>query len=271
MTADPLRFASRVPLLLALIMGITFASGSAQADWWGDDCEEETRLERDVDLAGIRLVAIEAGAGSLEVNGRAGVDQLELMGFACARTSELLREVSLQVERRGDTLVVETVLPRRRDENARLDLEVELPPHLALRIRDSSGSLEVRDVAALELTDSSGSITISQVPGEVYIVADSSGSIDISDVGGVRIDQDSSGSIDVARAASVHIERDSSGSISARDVLGDVYVGSDTSGSIDVNDVGGNFTVRRDTSGGVRHRNVGGVVQIDGERGGSRR
>ncbi|MEO0424285.1 MAG: hypothetical protein AAF184_18240 [Pseudomonadota bacterium] len=271
MTVDLTRCASRAPLLVPLMLGLALSSASAHADWWGDDCDEETRLEREVDLAGIRTVAIEAGAGSLEVVGRAGIDQLELVGFACARTQALLREVSLRVERRGDTLLVETVLPRQRDDNARLSLEVELPPHLALRIRDSSGSLEVRDVATLELTDSSGSITISEVPGEVYIVADSSGSIDIADVGSVRIDQDSSGSIDVVRAASVHIERDSSGSISARDVVGDVYVGSDTSGSIDVNDVGGNFTVRRDTSGGVRHRNVAGVVQIDGERGGSRR
>ncbi len=246
-------------------------STSAHADWWGDDCREERRLSREVDLGGIQTVAIEAGAGSLEVSGRAGLGEARLVGFACARTAELVDEVRLRVSRRGDTLVIETVLPKSRDSQSRLDLEVELPKYLALRIRDSSGSLEVNDVASLELTDSSGSITVSRVPGEVYIVADSSGSIDLSDTGDVRIDRDSSGSIDVTRAASLHIEYDSSGSISASDVLGDVYIGSDSSGSIDVSDVGGNFTVGRDTSGGVRHHNVAGVVQVHGQdRHGSR-
>lgn len=257
--------AGRSALTVASLALAALASLTAHAAPW-EDCDEERRLGRDLDVQGIRTVALETGAGILEVRGRPGLGQVEARGIACASSPGLLAKIRLEVARRDDVLVIETVLPSSMVGQARLDLTVELPAELDVRIRDSSGSLEVSEVANLELTDSAGSITLERIPGEVHIVSDSGGSIGISDVGVVLIDKDSSGSIDVARAASLHIERDSSGSISARDVVGDVYVGSDTSGSIEVSNVGGNFTVVRDTSGGVRHRNVAGVVQVDGER-----
>ncbi|MEO0971507.1 MAG: hypothetical protein AAFX85_00315 [Pseudomonadota bacterium] len=245
-------------LVSLLFLGL---STTASADWWGDDCRQEQRLTHDVDFTGVRSVKVEAGAGALEIRGERGLTSAEVVGQACARSQRTLEQIDLAVERRDDTLMIASVLPRNSDD-ARLSLEIRVPDDVAVILRDSSGSLAVADVRQLELTDSSGSITVERIAEDVHILSDSSGSIDLRRVGDVRIDRDSSGSITVEQARSLVVQSDTSGSINARDIEGDVTVVSDTSGSIDVARVAGSFTVERDTSGGIRHDAVVGEVRI---------
>ena len=152
-----------------------------------------------------------------------------------------LERVTLTATRVGTELVIETDAASGK---GRLDLVVEVPDSLPLVVDDSSGGIEIYDVAAVELRDGSGGIDIDGVAGDVRIV-DGSGGIEVSAVRGTVV-----------------IEDDGSGDIDITDVDGDVIVEEDGSGGIDVAEVGGDFVVMRDGSGGVRHMNVRGRVDL---------
>lgn len=110
-------------------------------------------------------------------------------------------------------------------------------------ITDSSGELHVADVGSVRLRDSSGDIEVRQVRGDVEVVLDSSGDMRIANVdGAVKVDQDSSGGIRI------------------EDVKGSVLVSSDSSGDIHARRIGGDFTVNEDSSGSIGHEGVRGKV-----------
>lgn len=243
------------PSLLALTL--VLVAGAAYAD-----CDHEADREATVDADGVRLIEIDAGAGTLEVEGREGATRVEARGTACASRESALDEIRIATRRSGDRLRVVAEIPDGRYwDEARLDLEVSVPAGVAVKVDDGSGSLRVRKVGSLEIDDGSGSIDVEDVAGDVEI-DDGSGEIDVRGVGGeVRIN-DGSGSIDVRRAGAVVIEDDGSGEIDLAEIDGDVLVRSDGSGSISARDVGGDFTVRRDGSGGIRYDRVAGRVSV---------
>jgi len=251
MTSRKLSQLSSIALALALVAGTGHA-----------DCDHTADREAFVDAAGARLIEIEAGAGSLEVEGRDGLSQVEVRGTACASREGDLDDVRIVTRRSGDRVTVIAEIPDGRVwGEARLDLEIAVPAGLAVKIDDGSGSLRARKVASLEIVDGSGEIDVEEVAGDL-VIDDGSGGIRVRGVGGeVRI-EDGSGEIDVNRAGSVVIEEDGSGEIDVAEVDGDVLVRADGSGGISVREVGGDFTVRRDGSGGIRHEGVAGRVSV---------
>ena len=231
----------------------------------GNDCRYDEPREATVEAKGAKSVRIIAKAGTLRIEGRSGLEEVRVRGTACASKERLLDDVRLEAERSGDVVRVEAIIPDNRSfwrSSSRLDLTIEVPDSVALRVRDSSGSTDIRGVGELSLKDSSGSIFIEDVAGNIE-VDDSSGEIEI--VGAerdVRV-EDSSGEIDIREVGgSVDIVQDSSGEIDISKVEGSVLVRRDSSGSIYVRDVGGDFTVERDGSGSIRYRDVKGRVDI---------
>jgi hypothetical protein len=142
-----------------------------------------------VNAAGARLAQIEARAGSLRIEGRAGIVDIQAHGTARASSRDLLERIRLTAERRGDVAYVTVELPEIRgdwrddDEYASLDLIVEVPKGLALDVEDRSGDLEIRGVGPLDLLDHSGDATIEDVGGRLR-VRDGSGELRIRDVRG---------------------------------------------------------------------------------------
>lgn len=212
---------------------------------------------RNLDLDGTDLVAldIEAGAGSLEVIGVAGTGRVHVtatIGIADADADEARRliesRLELTLEQDGDRAVLKSNFDHAWlsfDGNARVDLEVRIPEHLALKIDDGSGSVAVRGVrGGIDLTDGSGSISVIDSGGGMHI-EDGSGSIEVRNLSGdLRID-------------------DGSGSIDVRGVAGSVTV-DDGSGGIGVSDIAGDLVIEDDGSGGLRHSGIGGVVENRG-------
>src|SRR5688500_18079077 len=97
-----------------------------------DECRHETQRTANVDAAGARQLLLKAGAGSLKIEGRAGVDRVTIRGRACASSASLLEEIELRARRSGSDVVVEAM--EREDgwsfsnnEYARLDLVIEMP------------------------------------------------------------------------------------------------------------------------------------------------
>lgn len=258
MSHTPVIRSSRLAAAAAACVLIVAAAVPARAD----DCDYEAQREATIDAAGASLIEIEAHAGSLVVEGREGLGQVEAHGKACSSRESLLDEVRIVTRRSGDRVRIIAEIPESRFfDQARLDLEVAVPADVPLRIDDGSGEMRVRGVATTEIDDGSGDIDVEGVAGDLAI-DDGSGEIRVREVAGeVRI-EDGSGEIVVRRAGSVTIDEDGSGSIDIADVDGDVTVREDGSGSIDVADVGGDFTVRDDGSGGIRHRGVAGRVSL---------
>ncbi|MFK8053456.1 MAG: hypothetical protein AB8F65_10835 [Woeseiaceae bacterium] len=230
----------------SLIFTALILMTAANAD---DNCRHRMDIFEEVQLDGISEIVVDAGAGKLIVVGEPGVTQVQIDGVACATDEDDLKQISVKSTRDGETLVLRTEIPRPAkswmgSKYARLDLELNVPDNLPIRVTDTSGSLKVSDVAAVAIEDGSGSIQVQDVSGDVEIISDGSGSIS------------------VVRSGSVHITEDGSGSITAAQIENDVYVGRDGSGSISAKDVGGNFIVKSDGSGSVSHRRVAGAVKI---------
>lgn len=229
-------------------------------------CDVRRDVDHQLDAAGLAGVLIDAEAGSLEVVG-ADVDGIRVRGVLCAGDEATAADARLVVERREDAAWIEVDLPDglRRGDYARMDLTIEMPRSLPADIRDGSGGIEVRGIAAVRLDDGSGSMEILDIEGAV-IIDDGSGEIRVERVGSIEID-DGSGEIDIAGVrGSVRIIEDGSGSIDIREVAGDVRIDEDGSGSITVVGVGGDFVLHDDGSGSVRYRDVDGRVSVPRDR-----
>lgn len=258
-------------------ISITLLLAATPALAWGDRCEFSAQRELTLDAKDLQRLAVIAAAGDLAIRGEPGLTRVTASGTACASTQALLDGIQLATGGgdgpEGDGSTLRVVVPEASwswgDTYAYLDLQVRVPATLALDLQDSSGDVEVEDVAAIEIRDSSGDLEIRDVAGLVR-VADSSGDVDVRNAGSVVIDDDSSGDIELSDiGGDARIERDSSGDIELADIQGNATVEVDSSGDIEFTRIKGNATVDRDSSGGIRADDVGGdfIVRVDGSGG----
>lgn len=227
-----------------------------------DRCRHSRQIAVNMDAKDLQRLVLNARAGSLRVMGGDG-STIRARGTVCASDKDLADAAMLRSDHGQGTARVDVDLPSTHGrEYVRMDLVVEMPRGLALRLGDSSGDLTVDDVAAATVADNSGGLRITKVAGDVD-VDDGSGDIEITDVtGNVRV-HDSSGDIHIRQVhGDVTIPRDGSGDIRIANVDRNVVVQSDGSGDIVVAGVGGDFTVEQDGSGDIRYRDVKGQVSI---------
>ena len=185
-----------------------------------------------VDASGARSVEVEAGAGSLRVEGKPGLRQVQVSGTARASSQQFLNQIKLIAERRGDVVFIKADIPEQNwrssydNYSAALDLVIQVPQGMNADIADGSGDLKVFNVGSLEAADGSGDVNVRNVTG------------------------------------SFTVETDGSGSIYATDVRGSVIVQNDGSGGIEVNKVGRDFKVESKGSGSIEYTAVSGQVDI---------
>ncbi len=235
----------------SIIVMAMFTASLAGAAW--SDYEEQ----RDLNLgaSGIASVDIEAGAGSLEITGVSGADEIAVMATIQVpdRDADKARKLIesklvLTLEKQGDTAVLKAYFKQRLwnfGDSPRVHLVVQMPDNLNLAVDDGSGSMQISAVSGnIEVEDGSGSITMTNVGGEVEI-DDGSGSISVEGVGG-----------------DISIE-DGSGGIKVRGVAGSVII-DDGSGGINVSDVGEDLIIVDDGSGGLNFSDIKGRVEKDG-------
>ncbi len=213
---------------------------------------------------------LEAGSGSLEVMGVAGLDEIRVVARACASEEGYLEDLRVSSRRDGAEIFVETHYPdvgrwSWTNGYARLDLRIQVPEGMVADIRDSSGEMRIEHLGSLRIQDGSGGMEVFSIQGDV-LIDDNSGEILLRDVtGDVEID-DGSGEMHLEGIGGTVTLRDGSGEIDVLDVEGTVRVIRDGSGSINVDGVGGDFIVERDGSGGIEFRDVQGRVEIPKKR-----
>ena len=267
--------------ITALVAFVAFLiSPSALAS----NCHASKMIEKELSRADFSVLEINVLAGYLEIRPSKD-DNIHFSGRACTSDKKWLEYITLDVDKKGDTLTLTLIIPYEASffhaTYSHVDVEVEVPANLATRVRDSSGDIHIEGVSVtsiddssgnilarnnlseLAINDSSGNIEIKKIRGNLHI-KDSSGDINIRNViGSVQIPRDSSGEIDIDTVSgSVNIGRDGSGGITIRDVSGDVEVGSDGSGNIKIRDIIGNVIIGNDGSGLLNIANVSGDLDV---------
>lgn len=234
-----------------------------------DSCKFTKNIDLTLDLSSSDTLAINAAAGDLNVTGVSGSDQAIINGKACASKEEWLEQSGVSTST-GANAEINVNLPdidggwsMTGNNYAWIDLNIMVPENMQLEVRDSSGDMLLKNIAAVEIQDSSGDIEIEKARDTVSI-RDSSGDIDIDEAGGdITIESDSSGDINANDInGSVLVMSDSSGDIDVSNVSENVVVERDSSGDISAIDVDGDFRVLKDGSGGIRSNNVKGEIQI---------
>jgi DUF4097 and DUF4098 domain-containing protein YvlB len=258
---------------------------TARAD---NECRYRADRAAEASIDGIEQIVIQAGAGSLEVQGEPGLQRMQARGDACASDGDDLERLQIRVERKGDTLVISSVTPDTVLDprswfggQARLDVSIKVPVGIALHVEDASGDARISNVRALKLSDGSGSLRIEDIKGSLEVddgsgevtiarvegplsIEDGSGEVDIKQItGDVTIVNDGSGEIRIESVSgSVKIENDGSGAIRVSRVKRDVRVDRDGSGEIVVQHIDGNLSVGKGGSGGIRHERIGGSISL---------
>jgi hypothetical protein len=244
----------RLAATFALIVAASFIPRRARA------YEDYTAPRNaDVNASGARSIRIEAAAGILKVEGRSGISTVRVRGTARSDRRNLLDEIKLIAERRGDEVFIKADMPENRGffdrnrydyNNVVLDLVIEVPNSISLDVSDGSGEAEFVNAGPLELADGSGEIHVRGARGDVRIT-DGSGNITIEGVqGSVRVN-------------------DGSGNIRTRDVTGNFVVGDDGSGDIDASGIGGTMRVENDGSGNIDAGRIAGDLVVDHDGSGS--
>lgn len=231
----------------SFIVMAMFLASLAQAGW--GDYKETRKLS--LEAEGIERLSIKAGAGSLDVIGIAGLNQIIVKATIVVSESDeekarrqIDKTMTLSLAHKGGEARLDAWFKRSFmgfGSGSHIALEVRVPRGLALVIDDESGSIDVVDLE-----------------GDI-VIADGSGSIRIDNVGHVKID-DGSGSISVSRATGDVSIVDGSGSIEVRAVLGSVTI-DDGSGSIKVSDVGEDLIIVDDSSGSLTYSDIRGAVE----------
>lgn len=259
--AFPIRF-------WAVVLACLFLYDLASNVVFADSCKFEKEIDLTLDLTDSDSLIILAAAGDLDISGVPGSNQAVIHARVCASKEQWLAESEVEIIN-GTQAQISVILPDTgsgwsllANRYAWLDLHITLPQDIALDVKDSSGDIDIKNIAAIELRDSSGDIRIAHVSGAVSL-QDSSGDIDVSHVGGdFTIESDSSGDIyghDIK--GSVLVKKDSSGDIRMQRIAQNVIIEKDSSGDISASDIGGDFRVLKDGSGGIYAKNVQGEVQ----------
>ena len=235
----------------------------------GGSCKFEKNIDLTLDLSDSNTLSVHAAAGALDVTGVSGTDLAVISGRVCA-SKEAWLEDSLVNTKAGKQASIEVDLPSGNkgwswsgNIYVWMDLRVEVPESIELEIKDSSGDMYLKNIAAVEIKDSSGDIEIEDAHGPVTI-SDSSGDINVDGAGDdLTIESDSSGGIYASNIrGSVLVVKDSSGDIKVSDVSENVIVERDSSGDIKATHVGGDFRVLKDGSGRISSNDVAGEVQV---------
>ena len=218
----------------------------------------------------IKLLVVDCGAGFLDLRGVDGLDkiivaaEIEIEDTKKINLQNFLeKNIVLKLEKQGSNAILKSqiVTPPFAESPARINLTVEVPKKMNVKIIDGSGAISVNDLFGnLEIDDDSGSIKIENITGNIKI-DDGSGSIAIEEVTGKVEVKDGYGSIDIYLIEGDVSVTDGSGPMTIQDIAGNVTV-LDDSGSIEIKNVSKNVFIRESGTGELSTEGIGGVVTI---------
>ena len=199
---------------------------------------------------GILKLSVEAGAGSLKIEGVEGLSSIEVAaeiivrGVGDGKIDDFLSDhLRFSLEKSGEEAVLKGYFQnsgfRLFSGEGTVNLIVRVPKAMDLDVDDGSGWLTIDNLRGeVSVDDGSGDVTIENIDGDLCI-DDGSGEIEARNVtGSVRID-DGSGSMTVVGVGGTVTVDDGSGGIYIDDVAGDVVFNSTGSGSVETGNIHG--------------------------------
>ena len=230
----------------------------------------ENTQQLELPVKDIQSIHIICGPGFLDVFGVEGGDRIKVTATVkiSGITQNMLEDfldnhvlLSLKKSHRKAVLQSEFKNENLMKADGKIDLTVEVPKNLDVKIDDGSGAIFVTALARnLEIEDGSGSIEIRMMTGRVSI-SDGSGKIEVTDLTGNLEVKDGSGSIDIGGVKGDVRIIDGSGSMTVTDIDGNLTV-TDGSGSIEISDVTQNVFIKEAGSGALEIEGVKGKVTI---------
>lgn len=225
---------------------------------------------------------------------RAGPAAAQLAGRACASTAELLDQLSISQQRRGDALVV--TLQRTSNagwkgkQYAWMDIAGTVPDNVLVQLKVGAGDASIENAKAVSVDGAAGDVTVRNTRGSVHAAiragdlrVEGAESVDLLSLGAgdatisrvarnVTIGRVAAGDLDITDVGgNLSVEAIASGDMDARQVRGNVEIGSIAVGDAELHDIGGNIVVDKlgvgdldvDGAGGnltVRSRAMGDVT-----------
>ncbi len=199
---------------------------------------------------GILKLSIDAGAGSLKIEGVEGLSSIEVTaeiivrGLSDRRIDDFLNDHLLfSLKKEGAEAVLNGYFKsdhfRLFFREALVNLTVRMPKAMALYVDDGSGWLTINNIRGeVTIDDGSGEMTAENIEGDL-IIDDGSGDIEARNItGNVRID-DGSGSMTITRVGGTVTVDDGSGGIFIKDVEKDVILESTGSGDVETANIRG--------------------------------
>lgn len=199
---------------------------------------------------GIIELSVEAGAGSLKIEGTEGLSFIEVTaeiivrGVGDGKIDDFLSDhLRFSLEKSGEEAVLKGYFRnsgfRLFSGEASVNLTVRVPKAMDLDVDDGSGWMTVENLRGeVSIDDGSGDLTIANIEGDLRI-DDGSGEIEARNVtGNVRID-DGSGEMTIVKVGGTVTVDDGSGDIDIDDVGGDVVLDSTGSGGVDTANIRG--------------------------------
>ncbi len=249
-------------LAAALILAPTIAQAN--------QCRFEAPRDATLDLTGVHTLVIELGQHTLHLNGNAA-ETPRIHGRACASAQEFLPSTQLTQRREGDRLILTAENPSSHENffslfgashYAWLDLNISVPPTIAVELKLGSGDASIANVAQLDASVGSGNLVVKSVQGGFQAHV-GSGDITANDVGETRIPSVGSGDVVINRVrGNLAIGSIGSGSADLRAIGGNVEVKTIGSGDLRVNGVAHDLHVASIGSGDVTHQAVAGKVDV---------
>ncbi|MCL1092014.1 DUF4097 domain-containing protein [Shewanella profunda] len=222
--------------ILVFTAGVSLTGGIINVNAAGMPDLDHQQRELTLDSQDLQGLIAETGAGSLEIVGVEGLNQIKLVADIYTNADS---KVILTLEKKANKAKLKADFEQSgfNNDSPYMDIKLQVPAHLALDIDDGSGAILISKMTAdinvkdgsgeliinggnnVSIDDGSGDIEVNQISGELAIV-DGSGAIKVTDIQGNIVIDDGSGSIEVTNVQSTVTITDGSGDINVVNTKG---------------------------------------------------
>lgn len=226
-------------------------------------CGATADRHTDMSANGVKVVAVVAGAGTLEIRGDG--DRIVANGDVCAPNQDTADGMTLRAVTRATTASIESEFPYSLDgADAHFNLSIRVPSGLEVSVINRSGNVSIERVAGVTFADLAGNVRMRRIGGGVTITRNATGDVLLEDIEGTAaVQSDLGGSLDLRRInGNVVIQHSETTRIVVQDVHGDVVIWNDGPGDIKIENVRGDLFIQSDHGGRLVYNGIRGSIHL---------
>ncbi|HTY60635.1 MAG TPA: DUF4097 family beta strand repeat-containing protein [Acidobacteriota bacterium] len=216
--------------------------------------QQREEIRRTIDLNPGATVSLDNISGNITISSWART-QAEMVAIKTG-AADKIKEVEISIEAQPSHLSIETVYPKKRNNNVSVSFELKVPRNVNLdSIKSVSGSIRITDIdGRVEAHSVSGDVEAQRI-GKDTTVDSVSGNVKVQEIGGRASANTVSGN---ANAANIK------GDLDLKSVSGSVQINT-SDGYVKGESISGNIAVSDGNCTGLKVSTVSGAVQYDGK------